>query len=198
MKRTSVVGAGREEEGGLERNGCASLSCGSVPRNRPSSADTCHFILTALGGAHVLLPLLYMRKLRYRENVKPAQCHTAWNRWRWGWNWRLRPGTMSVVKSQGIDEGVWKAMLDFCLPPLGDQGRTVDRHKMQSGSLATECRGTPHPSLENRSEGKSGGRGPARAPEAPSWTRTHQPIESSLIAVWVAATIASVSRRPRE
>ena len=58
------------------------------------------------------------------------------------------------------------------LRALGNHGRALNRPKTQSGPQHTEC--TPPPAPENRREGKSGGRGLARAPEAPPWTRTHR------------------------
>lgn len=41
--------------------------------------------------------VLYMRKLRHRENREPAQCHTAWGWWTCGLTQSLHLGAMSLA-----------------------------------------------------------------------------------------------------
>lgn len=127
--------------GGLQRN-CnsqRSLRSLSVLRNRLSSADASHVILTPLRSGSYSHPHFIREEMEAQR--EPAQYHTACNRWRRGLNQRVctaEPCPWRQVKPQDPEPGISEALLDFGLRALGNHRRALSRRKTWSGSLFTE------------------------------------------------------------
>lgn len=108
-------------------------------RNRLSSADASHVILTPLRSGSYSHPHFIREEMEAQR--EPAQYHTARNRWRRGLNQRVctaEPCPRRQVKPQGPEPGISEALLDYGRRALGNHRRALSRRKTWSGSLFTE------------------------------------------------------------